>query len=106
VDSYVAGDDLLMRKRLLLLCLVIAAAGGAVWAGFHFGALKWYRQAAYSSNLKNRTNKHSWAEAVEKAKADRGEPAGGNAAVDVPPELKHYSDRYWFLATQVAEVGK
>src|SRR5205823_8451897 len=39
-------------------------------------------------------------------KADRGEPAGGSAAVEVPPELRHYSDRHWFLATQVAEVRK
>ena len=43
---------------------------------------------------------------MEKISADRGEPAGGNAAVETPPELKHYSDRHWFLATQVAEIDK
>ena len=29
-----------------------------------------------------------------------------DARVEVPPELKHYSERHWFLAAQVAEVAK
>jgi hypothetical protein len=31
---------------------------------------------------------------------------GGGAAVTTPAELKHYSERYWFLATQIADVAK
>ena len=27
-------------------------------------------------------------------------------AIEIPPELRHYDDRHWFLATQVAEVRK
>lgn len=26
--------------------------------------------------------------------------------VETPPELRHYSERYWFLATQIAEIKK
>ena len=93
-----------MRKRSLLLFSVIVAAAGLVWAGFHFGGLKLRSPSAYSSNLSNGTNSVSWAEAVEKIKADRG--PGSYVAVEIPPELRHYEDRHWFLAAQVAEVGK
>ena len=31
---------------------------------------------------------------------------GGGAGVTTPSELKHYSERYWFLATQIADVAK
>lgn len=45
----------------------------------------------------------SWTEAVQKVKEERGEPVGRQAKVDVPAELKHYSDTRRFLAIQVAE---
>src|SRR5207249_6679822 len=45
-----------------------------------------------------------WARSMERVKEDRGET--GNVALEVPPELRHYEDRHWFLATQVAEVKK
>ena len=38
-------------------------------------------------------------------KEDRTAVAG-DAPLNVPPELRHYEDRHWFLATQVAEVKK
>jgi len=44
----------------------------------------------------------AWSRAVERVKEDRGDAAGG--AAETPPELRHYSERYWFLATQVAEI--
>jgi hypothetical protein len=47
-----------------------------------------------------------WKEAVEKVKEDRGEPVGRQAAVDIPPELRQYSDTRRFLAIQVAEWRK
>ena len=74
-----------------------------MWAVSRFRATNRGRisQAVLSDNA-NRGN--TWAEAVEKVKADRGEAAGG--AIVIPPELKHYSDRHWFLATQVAEIDK
>jgi len=93
--------------RLVFHILAIAAMGGALWALLHFTAPKRPLQSAnYSANLTNSTNDDLWAQAVEKVKADRGEPASGQSALVVPPELRHYEDRHWFLATQVAEVRK
>lgn len=45
-----------------------------------------------------------WTLAVEKVKEDRGEPTGKQAKVEIPAQLRHYSDTRRFLATQVAEV--
>src|SRR5947207_4525021 len=97
-----------MSKRIVLLLLLFAAAGVAVWTVTHFRVAKRNRlqQAANKLNNTNNTSADAWAEAVEKVKADRGEPAGGNGPVVTPPELQHYSDRHWFLATQVAEIEK
>src|SRR5262249_51261456 len=41
-----------------------------------------------------------------KIKEDRSADASASVALDVPSELRHYEDRHWFLATQVAEVKK
>jgi hypothetical protein len=100
-------SDLFMRKRILLLLIVIAAAFVAVWAVLHYGIAGRNRLsgAPNESNPLNSTNANAWAEAVAKVKGDRGETAG-TAAIVIPPELQHYSDRHWFLATQVAEIDK
>jgi hypothetical protein len=45
----------------------------------------------------------SWQLAAKMVMEDRGEPAGRQAKVEVPPQLKHYSDTRRFLAIQVAE---
>jgi hypothetical protein len=44
-----------------------------------------------------------WKEAALKVEQDRGEPMGRDAKIQVPPQLKHYSDSRRFLATQLAE---
>jgi hypothetical protein len=46
---------------------------------------------------------NSWTQAVRRVKEDRGEPVGKQAEVDIPHQLRHYSDTRRFLATQVAE---
>ena len=46
----------------------------------------------------------SWEAAVEKIKEPR--LTSDPVAHEIPPELKHYEDRHWFLATQVAEVAE
>jgi hypothetical protein len=46
---------------------------------------------------------NSWTQAVQKVKEDRGEPTGKQAKVDIPHQLRHYSDTRRFLAVQVAE---
>jgi hypothetical protein len=93
--------------RVVFLILAAAAMGVAVWALLHFAASKRHGQSANAlSNLPGSTNADAWAQAIEKVKEDRVEPANGKAAAEVPPELRHYEDRHWFLATQVAEVKK
>jgi len=93
--------------RLVIHILAIAALGVGLWALLHFTAPKRQSRGQSTnslSNFTNSTNDELWAQAVEKVKADRGEAANTKAAAEVPPELRHYEDRHWFLATQVAEV--
>lgn len=95
-----------MRKRILLLFLFCAAACLVVWGVVRFTELRRYRASWSTNELSTDPNNtaDAWARAVEKVKADRGESASG--PLEIPPELKHYSERYWFLATQVAEIEK
>ena len=93
-----------MKKKILLLFVVCAAVCAAVWAVVRFDDLKrnrWINSTGVS-DATNATPVDPWTRAVEKVQADRGEAAGG--PVETPPELRHYSERYWFLATQVAEI--
>jgi len=97
-----------MRKRIVILLFMTAAVGGAVWALIHFRAAKRNRLVQTAPDLSHattNTDPEAWNRAVEKVKADRSE-AGGNGAVEIPTELRLYSDRHWFLAAQVAEVEK
>lgn len=78
-----------------------ALTAGA-WAFVRFRELK--RQAL--SQLQNLSDpggsdSEMWMRAVERVKEDR---SGGS--IEIPPQLRHYEDRHWFLATQVAEVRK
>jgi Family of unknown function (DUF5715) len=45
-----------------------------------------------------------WTEAFQKVKEDRGEATGKQAKVEIPNQVRHYSDTRRFLAIQVAEV--
>ena len=87
--------------------LLSAVTGAAVWAVLHLTAPKRRTQSADYLQSNERTSASAadlWSQGVEELKADRGEPVGGSAAVQTPTELQHYSDKHWFLATQVAEV--
>ncbi len=96
-----------MTKRIVLILLFFAAAGVAVWAAIRFVRPRFQTdRAAESAGVVTGTNTDTWDQAVEKVKEDRGESAGGYARVETPPELKHYEERHWFLATQVAEIAK
>ncbi len=72
-----------------------------------FGVLQRFHRS--SADVKSfaalRTVDELWSEGIEKVKADRTDPSL-NVALEVPSELRHYEDRHWFLATQVAEVRK
>ena len=96
-----------MIKRIVLVLLLGVAVGAAVGLALRFGLPKWkMHQANEAAEVATSKRVYTWSEAAEKVKEDRGEPAGVNVGVEVPPELKHYSERHWFLATQVAEVAK
>ena len=47
--------------------------------------------------------RNPWGLAVKLATEDRGEPTGRQAKVEVPGQLRHYTDTRRFLAIQVAE---
>jgi hypothetical protein len=91
-------------RQLLLLIVLCAVMAVSAWALLRFKALK--RLALRQPDRSNPAAvsiaaSDLWERAVEKIKEDR---SGG--AVETPPELRHYEDRHWFLATQVAEVRK
>jgi len=92
-------------RKLLLLIVFCAVFAVGVWTLFRFNALK-RLTLRQSGNLTNPAAQRSddpdlWARAIEKVKEDR---SGGT--LEIPAELRHYEDRHWFLATQVAEVRK
>jgi hypothetical protein len=93
--------------KTVLVILACFAAGVGVWALLRFTAPKQFGQSAnIPSSFDNSANSDQWARAIERVKEDRGADANAQGAGPVPPELRHYEDRHWFLATQVAEVRK
>ena len=93
-----------MIKRVFLLMFLFAALGGAVWLGFHLKKLhRFPPPATQVSAVAAVSQSDLWSNAVDKVKADRTGPMG---PVETPPELRHYTDRYWFLATQIAEIKR
>jgi len=94
-----------MIKRVVVLVFVLIVLVSGAWAVRHFKNLKRSRVMMYrASNLTNASVFDRWTNAVDRVKADRGGESMG--PVETPPELRHYSDRYWFLATQIAEIKK
>jgi hypothetical protein len=93
-----------MIKRIVLVVIVLILLGSGAWAVLHYKKLKQLTASVVDiPPVTNTAQFDSWASAVEKVKADRTDPRG---PVETPPELRHYSDRHWFLATQVAEIKK
>jgi hypothetical protein len=94
-----------MSRRVALFLVLMIVAGVAAWAAVRFRVVRRNQllQSATESNLTSNTTP-DWNLAVDKVKAERDASLGG--ALEIPPELKHYEERYWFLATQVAEIEK
>ncbi len=90
----------------MLLIIVCSLTGLGVLAFLRYQNVKRLRQSEYLANRASpqTTDADLWARAVERIKEDRGETGG--AAIEIPTQLRHYEDRHWFLATQVAEVEK
>src|SRR4051794_22351481 len=100
-----------MIKGILLVLVLLVLTGVGVWAFSGFKSAHHQQpipaavnQTSEASNLQ--ADATSWEEAVAKAKEDRSTDPKTAGALVVPPELRHYDDRHWFLATQVAEVVK
>jgi uncharacterized protein DUF5715 len=95
-----------MGKRVVFAFIVIALIAGTGWALYHFKLVKRLanQPQQISSTFSSTQDPEAWNRAVEIAKADRGGEGAG--ALEIPSELKHYEERYWFLATQVAEIEK
>src|SRR6266404_9305877 len=94
-------------RHLLLPVVVSLAFGAGVWAVLRFTPrIRLENQSAEPSTTAGMRSADPdlWARSLEKVKEDRGN--SGNVALEIPPELRHYEDRHWFLATQVAEVKK
>src|SRR5215213_3729662 len=94
-----------MSRRVVLVLFLTIVAGVAAWAAVRLRAARRNQlvQSITESFAPNSTSA-DWNLAVEQVKAERDASLGG--ALEIPPELKHYEERYWFLATQVAEVEK
>jgi hypothetical protein len=84
--------------------MVLLVLGAGAWAALHYkiSPFNYLQQTTgVSSNVSAPGD--AWAMAIQKVKENRTEPGG---PIETPPELRHYSDRHWFLATQVAEIEK
>ena len=100
----IAVINVRMIKRVVLLVFVFAALSSGAWIVFHSKDLKRLRAPIGDiPRVNNFAQIDLWTNAVDKVKGDRLDPGG---PVETPPELRHYSDRYWFLATQIAETKK
>ena len=92
-------------RNLILLFAIIAALCVGAWALVRLKPAK----SSTGDSTTNTTNAFAfdpdlWARSLEKVKEERSEAE--RTAIEVPPELRHYENRHWFLATQVAEVKK
>lgn len=97
------------KSSYFLLVLGSAGVGVAVWAGLRFTAPKelWRHETTTTAAIStDEIDSDRWARAVAKVKEARTELPDANVGLEVPPELRHYEERRWFLATQVAEVKK
>lgn len=93
-------------RQVLLFVIVCSLLGVGVLALIRYKQVQSLRLSEYLPNQVNLQVPEAltYAQAVEKVKEDRA--GSGGAAIEVPTQLRHYEERQWFLATQVAEVEK
>src|ERR1044072_4138556 len=96
-------------KRFVGPIVLSLAVGLAVWAALRYSAPRPHASEIPAVNTASDSgagfDTERWRAAIEKAKADRA-GVGSNEALNVPSQLRHYEERHWFLAAQVAEVKK
>ena len=94
----------LKARHLLLLIVVTAAFAAGVWAVARFTLKQPPPGEPTTAAPPRAADPDLWRRSLEKIKEVRGDT--GNVAIEIPSELRHYDERRWFLATQVAEVKK
>ena len=94
----------LKARHLLLLIVVTAAFAAGVWAVARFTLKRPSPGEPAKAAPPRAADPDLWRRSLEKIKEVRGDT--GNVAIEIPSELRHYDERRWFLATQVAEVKK
>jgi len=94
----------LKARHLLLLIVVTAAFAAGVWAVARFTLKRPSPGEPATAAPPRAADPDLWRRSLEKIKEVRGDT--GNVAIEIPSELRHYDERRWFLATQVAEVKK
>lgn len=92
-----------MSKRILVSVFILITLLISAWGVLRYKRTPRQIPAPDPPHLTN-NDAAAWNLAVELVKADRGPE--GNGALEIPAELKHYPERHWFLATQVAEIAK
>ena len=91
-------------RHLLLLIVVTAVFAAGGWGLARFRPRPTSSGESSTAEPPRASDPDLWARSVEKVKEARGDT--GNGAIEIPAELRHYDERRWFLATQVAEVKK
>jgi hypothetical protein len=96
-------------RRLATPIALSLVVGVGVWAALRFTAPRPHASETipnlYVPDPGDGFDTERWLQAIEKVKADRA-GFGANVAMNVPAQLRHYEDRHWFLAAQVADVKK
>jgi hypothetical protein len=87
-----------------MIIVVTAAFAAGVWALARFTSKRPTPGESLTAAAPRASDPDLYARSMEKVKQERGDT--GNVAIEIPPELRHYDERRWFLATQVAEVEK
>lgn len=93
-----------IARYLFLLVVVTAGFAAGVWAVAHYTLNPRAISESLTAPLPHAPDPDLWVRSMEKVKEDRG--GTGNVAIEIPAQLRHYDERRWFLATQVAEVKK
>jgi hypothetical protein len=84
--------------------VLLAIAGLFIIPGWRLSGQRNYSKYLPVSFSAQASEMNRWSLAVQQVKADRGEPMGKQAKVEIPSQVRHYGDTRRFLAIQVAEV--
>jgi hypothetical protein len=97
-------------RRLLIAALLGVASGVFAYFLYNPDSLRRLKRSAENVGVaitgRPTPTPDPYAEAVKKLEEDRGEPAGRQAKVEIPKELRQYSDSRRFLAIQKAAANE